>query len=140
MKSNVTIRYCGNENFSRRFLLERQDGTFYTGRGWTTQLAQARLYDKLSSAQRAYRAVMNRKYRKQPTRQFRLQIDLNVRGSGRFSADDLRRFLSLSLQISFDTAAGGDGPNGTFVQATAALWSVQEIYADSECRSADAAH
>jgi hypothetical protein len=139
MKSSVTLRYCGDEDFSRRFLLERQDGMFYTGRGWTTQLAHARLYDKLSTAQRAYRAVMNRKHRKKPTRRFRLQLDLSARGSGRFSAHDLRRFLSAALHLNFDTAAAGDGPNGTFVQATAALWSLEEIFADAECRSADAA-
>lgn len=138
MKSSVTIRFCGNENFSRRFLLERQDGRYYTGRGWTVRLDEARLYDKLSTAQRAYRAVMNRKFRKQPMRQFRMQLDLSVRGSGRFSADDLRRFLSASLHISFDTAAAGDGPNGTFVQATAVLWSVDEIYVEGESEPADA--
>jgi hypothetical protein len=50
----------------------------------------------------------------------------------------LCRFLSAALNINFDNAAVGDGPNGTFVQATAALWSVQEVYAEDECRSADA--
>jgi hypothetical protein len=134
MRASVTIRYCGNEDFSRRFLLQRQDGSYYTGRGWSARLGEARLYDKLSTAQRAYRAVMNRKYRKQPARKFRLQLDLSVRGSGRFSADDLRRFLSAALHLNFDNAAAGDGPRGNFVQAVAALWSLEEVDSNKACR------
>ncbi len=139
MKCNVTVRYIGNEDFSRRFLLQRQDGRYYTGRGWTARLDEARLYNALSKAQKACRTIQNRKYRGQPKREFRLQLDLTVRGTQRFSAHDLRRYLSASLQISFDNAAAGDGPHGTFVQATAALWSVQEVYAEAECRSVDTA-
>ena len=138
MKANVTVRYIGNEDFSRRVLLQRQDGKYYTGRGWTARLDEARLYDKLATAQKVYRTIQNRKYRKQPKREFKLQLELSVRGSGRFSADDLSRFLSAAMHISFDNAAAGCGPNGTFVQATAALWSVQEIYAEVDCQSADA--
>src|SRR4051812_34810518 len=134
MKCNVTVRYIGSEDFGRRFLLQRQDGKYYTGRGWTARLDEARLYNKLATAQKVCRTIQNRKYRGQPKRQFRLQLDLTVSGTQRFSADDLRRFLSAAMNISFDNAAAGDGPNGTFVQATAALWSVQESYAEAECR------
>lgn len=138
MKSNVVVRFIGNEDFSRRFLLQRQDGKFYTGRGWTARLDEARLYDKLATAQKVYRTIQNRKYRKQPKREFTLQLELSVRGSGRYSADDLRRFLSAALLLQFDCAAAGAGPNGSYVQATAALWSLQEIYAEAECQPADA--
>ena len=34
----VTVRYIGNEDIARRFLLQRQDGKYYTGRGWTARL------------------------------------------------------------------------------------------------------
>ncbi len=139
MRGKLTIRFCGDENFSRRFLLQRQDGRYYTGRGWTACLDEARLYHNLATAQRAYRTIQNRNYRRRPKREFRLQLDLSVRGSGRFSADDLRRFLSVALHLNFDNAAAGDGPSGTYVQATAALWTLQEIYTEAECQSADAA-
>jgi len=132
MKCNVTVRYIGNEDFGRRFLLQRQDNKYYTGRGWTARLDEARLYNTLAKAQKAYRTIQNRKYRGKPRREFRLQLDLTVRGTQRFSAHDLRRFLSAAMSITFDTAAAGNGPAGSFVQATAALWSLQEIYAEDE--------
>lgn len=139
MKSNVTVRYIGNEDFSRRYLLQRRDGKFYTGVGWTARMDAARLYDKLATAQKACNTILNRAYRAKPKRTFTLQLDLTVRGTQRFSADDLRRFLAQCLHINFDNAAGGDGPNGSFVQAIAALWSLREVYAEAECDSADVA-
>lgn len=139
MKANVTVRYVGNEDFSRRFLLQRQDGKFYTGVGWTDRMDEARLYDKLAPAQKACNAILNRKYRAKPKRTFTLQLELTVRGTQRFSEDDLRRFLAQALHLNFDNAAGGDGPNGSFVLARAALWSLREVYAEAECGPADAA-
>ncbi len=127
MRANMTIRYIGNEDFSRRYLIQRRDGKFFTGRGWAVEIREARLYDQLSKARRAYHALQNRKYSRMPKRAFRLQLDLTVSGTGRFSEDDLRRFLSAALDITFDNAAGGDGPNGNFVKAVAALWSLREV-------------
>lgn len=137
MKANMTIRYIGNEDFSRRFLLQRQDGHFYTGRGWTHALDKARLYDKVSTAQRAYHAVQNRKYRGQRKRKFRVQLHLTVRGNGRFSADDLRRFLAQALHLNFDTAAAGNGPNDNCVLAQLALWTLEAVDAKTPCPTTD---
>lgn len=137
MNSAATIRFIGDEDFSRRYLVQRRDGKFFTGRGWSARLPKARLYNTLAAAQKAYRAVLNRVHRGDPTRAFTLQLRLVVRGSEPFTADDLRRYLAHALQLNFDCAAAGDGPNGTFVMATAALGTLDEVGGTAPIRGAE---
>lgn len=127
MNSSLTVRYVGDEDYSRRYLLQRQDGKFWSGDRWVPAINDARLYHRLADAQRAYRTIHNRKFRGKPKRRFRMTLDLTVHGEARFSQDDLRRFLSSALHLNFDTAAAGDGPNGNFVVAVALLHSLDEI-------------
>lgn len=133
MQANITIRFVGNEDIARRFLLQRQDGRYYTGRGWTDSLDNARLYDRLAAVVKTYHTLQNRKYRGQPQRKFRVRLDLTVSGSGRYAAHDLRRFLAAAMSVTLDTAAAGDGPSGTFVVAAPALWTLEEVYSDEAC-------
>lgn len=126
MNANVTIRYVGQEDYCRRFLLERQDGLFHTGRGWTPDLAKARMYDSLAAAQKVYRGIMTRKNRRQGKREFTLRLDLTVFGDG-FLQADLRNYLFRAMQINFDNAAAGDGPGGSFVLARAVLGTLDEV-------------
>ncbi len=131
----MTIRYVGNEDFARRYLIQRRDGKLYTGRGWADRLDKARLYDDLSTVESAYRSLQCRRSRGQPKRAFRVQLNVTVHGSGRFSADDLRRFLAQALHLNFDNSAFGDGPNGTVVQAALAGWTLKEVDRDEPRRA-----
>jgi hypothetical protein len=126
MNASVTIRYVGQEDFCRRFLLERQDGLFHTGRGWTAQLAKARMYDTLAAAQKVYRTIMTRKYGRRERWEFTLRLDLTVFGDV-FSRADLRDYLARTMQVNFDNAAAGDGPGGSFVMARAVLGTLDEV-------------
>ncbi len=57
MRADMTIRYIGDEDFSRRYLIQRRDGKFFTGRGWAVEIRESRLYDQLSKVRRAYHAL-----------------------------------------------------------------------------------
>lgn len=127
MKASMTLRYVGDENFSRRYLIEKQDGMFWTGRRWSSRLIDARLFHKIGDAHKAYHSLQNRRLRGKPKREFKLDFTLSVRGSARFSEDDLRRYLSQALQVGFDTAAAGDGPGGNFVIMKPLLYTLQEV-------------
>lgn len=136
MNGAVTIRYVGNEDFARRFLLHRRDGRFYTGRGWSSRLDDARLYDTLAAAQRVYRKLMDRKHRAEPKRVFSIRLDLTVSGADPYGLDDVRDYLARAMQITFDNAAAGDGPNGSCVLARAILGTLVEV-GGSPARRAD---
>lgn len=130
MNAAVTIRYVGNEDFARRFLLHRRDGQFYTGRGWSCRLDDARLYDSLAAAQRVYRKMMDRRHQAGPKRLFSIRLDLTVRGADAYGLDDLRDYLARAMLINFDNAAAGDGPNGSFVMARAFFGTLVEVEAN----------
>jgi hypothetical protein len=127
MKSSLTVRYVGEENYSRRYLLQRQDGKYWSGHRWVSAISEARLFHQLADATRAYRTIQNRKFKGKQKRKFTIQLDLTVHGEARFSQDDLRRFLASALHLNLDNAAAGDGPNGTFVVAVALLHSLDEV-------------
>jgi hypothetical protein len=126
MNASITIRYVGHEDLCRRFLLERRDGRFHTGRGWTADLAKARMYDTLAAAQKVYRTLMTRENRRRAKREFTLRLDLTVFGDG-FSQADLCEYLKRAMQINFDNSAAGDGPGGSFVVARAVLGTLDEV-------------
>lgn len=130
MNATMTIRYIGDEDCARRFLLQRQNGKFFTGRGWATQLNKARLYNSLAAAQRVYRAVMTRRCAGRKERRFTIRLDLSVFGGTDLTLADVRNYLTQAMQVNFDTAAAGDGPGGSFMLARAILGTLDEVGAN----------
>jgi hypothetical protein len=120
MQGAVTVRFIGADD-RRRFLVQRQDGKLWTGRRWTREVPEARLYVRLRDAQAVCNGMLRRRHRGKEVRRFRCQMTISVIGDGPCGLDDLRDYLREALQLNLDVAAHGDGPGGNWVTITACL-------------------
>lgn len=125
MLGSVAIRSLGRDN-NLRFLVQRRDGKFWTGRAWTTEVPKARLYARLRDAQHVCTGMQLRRQRGKPKREFTCQLRLTVHGEQPYTLDDLRDYLQRAIQLSFDTFTAGEGPGNSFVAAQALLFTLKE--------------
>lgn len=122
---SVAIRSLGQDD-SLRFLVQRRDGKFWTGRAWTTDVPKACLYTRLRDAQQVCTGMQLRRQRGKRRREFTCQLRLTVHGDQPFTLDDLREYLQRAIQLSFDTFTAGEGPGDSFVAAQALLFTLNE--------------
>ena len=115
----VTIRYMGPDH-ARRYVLQRGDHKFWTGRGWNRILDTARVFRDHRTAQRACRSIQNEQHRGKPRRTFKVTVGVTlVADAGKvIPREALVKFLADAVRIEIDNTAYGDGPaGGSFVRA-----------------------
>lgn len=126
--NGVTIRYMGPDH-ARRYVLQRGDRTFWTGRGWNGVLDTARVFRDHRAAQRACRMIQNKELRGKPVRTFRVTVAITLVANAveTIPHDALVQFLADAVRIDLDNTVHGDGPvDGSFVRARMRLQTLTE--------------
>lgn len=125
MKGFVTVRYTG-QDATRRFLVQKRDGQFWTGRRWADRLDAARLYHCLRDAQLACLSIQRRRWRGKRVRKYRCELTVTVAGNEPVTADAVREYLLRALNLNIDVVAHGDGPGQSVVVVAALLGMLAE--------------
>lgn len=105
------VRYVGSAT-ARRFLIQRNDGRFWTGTGWAGDQSEALLYRHTDEAQRDCRALTRRHVLGEPARRFTCTFTVTVFGDDpvAVTAEDVAHYLRAVLHIGLDYEREADGP------------------------------
>lgn len=115
--TTLAVRYVGADH-ARRYLIQRGDGQFWTGDGFSPVQANAELFADKQGVQQTFRAMMFDEYRGKPMRTFRCEVEFVVVGEEveGMDVEVLNDFLFKSIALNIDTATHGNGPMpGTYV-------------------------
>ncbi len=125
----IHIRYFGPDHH-RMYCLQRANGQFWTGDGWSKILDCAKIYRRQRDAGRDCTILQSKQYRGLPWRTFSLEMrialvaeDVEVIGT-----DALAEYLAEAVCINVENSVYGDGPvEGSFVHAKMLLATLEEI-------------
>ena len=113
----------------RRFVIQRGDHKFWTGKKWSSALNDATVFASHRVAQGACNDIYTSEYGGKPTRTFRCTLEINLVGddAAKVSREMLLRFVCDAVRIDVATADYGDGPlDDTLVQARLVLKTLRE--------------
>jgi len=125
----IHIRYYGPDHH-RMYCLQRANGEFWTGNGWSKILDCAKIYRRQRDAGRDCSRLQNRQYRGLPWRTFKVEMrvalvaeDVEVIGT-----DALAEYLAEAVVVTIENSVHGDGPvERSFVQTKILLATLEEI-------------
>lgn len=126
--SALTIRYTGSD-FARRFVIQRGDGKFWNGGGWSATIDKAVVFATHKSAQVACVALQYEQYRGKPVRTFKIEVNLTLVADDvqNISQEDLMRYIAQALRLDVENAVYGDGPTeDSYLQARMILKTLRE--------------
>lgn len=109
-RASVTVRYVGDDEFRRYYIVRPLDEKFWTGSDWTPQRRGALLYANLVEAHEEYQRLAVRPYLDKPLREFRAELYVQVRTDQPYSLPELVAYLNRAFRGIVDTDACGDGP------------------------------
>ncbi|CAN5534590.1 hypothetical protein BH11PLA2_BH11PLA2_16080 [soil metagenome] len=106
----MTIRYMGSNH--ARFVIQRGDKAFWTGKKWSRILDMARVFFDHKAAQAAYRGIQRRRFRGKPVRRYHVNVVITLTGD---DVDDVTNnklidFMANALRIDIATLEYGEGP------------------------------
>ena|SRR5579884_4162386 len=102
----IFVRYIELNGF-RRFLLQREDGRFWTPKSkWSRHQRKAMLFANLGDAHKAYFKLTDTKL-EGPCRHFTARFDIFVNGRGEFDVNTLMDWLQGHVEFTVTTE---DGP------------------------------
>lgn len=124
----LMVRYFGADH-NRYHCLQRSDGAFWTGTGWSRILDCAKVYRSHKDAQIACVALQRRQYGGKPMRTFKLEaiVALVADDVHEISQDQLAEFISKAVRLDVESSLFGDGPvEGSYVQLRLRLATLEE--------------
>lgn len=109
--TTLAVRYVGADH-ARRYLIQRGDGQFWTGDGFSPTQADAELFADKQLVQHTLRGMMIDRYLGRPQRTFRCEVAFTVVGDNVEQMDEqvLKDYLFRAINVNLDTAAHGNGP------------------------------
>src|SRR6516162_10036821 len=107
----VLIRYFGAD-WNRYHCLQRGDGTFWTGEGWSSVLDCAKVFRLHKDAQRECAGIQLRQYGGKPMRTFRLEVAVALVADEvhEISTEQLTEFIGQAVRLDVESSLHGDGP------------------------------
>lgn len=113
----LMIRYIGTD-FNREYLIQRGDGQFWTGNGFSKKQSDAEIFDDKNKCQLTRNAIRHRQYEGQPLRSFTFEVSLTLVGHEAKDIDtkELVEFLMAAANINIDAGAHGEGPRETMIE------------------------
>jgi hypothetical protein len=124
----LLVRYIGADH-ARRHVIQRGDGKFWTGEGWSKILDKAKVFVEHKDAQTACAALQYQQYKGKPIRSFKVEVNITLVADEveEITQEQLTEYLSKSLRLDMENSVHGDGPvEGSFVQARMKLSSLEE--------------
>lgn len=131
MPLKLMLRYTGPA-CARRFLIERDDHTFWDGRGWVEHHRRATLYRSMGDAHAACAAILKPEIEGKPRREFKCTLTVSVIGDdvAGVKLADLIAYLTEGILISLDDEAANDGlVAASHVEARVKLGELKEVVA-----------
>lgn len=130
MKNQHTmmIRYMGPDH-ARRHVIQRGDGSFWTGEAWSKILDNAQLFDDHKTAGLTVVAIQHKRWKGKPCRTFKVEVSVTLVGDDiqNMPVKDLAKYLADAVRLDVETSIFGEGPvDGSFVQARMNLSKLEE--------------
>jgi len=129
--NTVLIRYFGAD-WNRYHCLQRGDGMFWTGEGWSSVLDCARTYRLHKDAQIACAALQRCQYGGKPMRTFKMEVVVALVADDvhEISTEQLAEFIGKAVRLDVESSLYGDGPvEDSFVQLQLRLATLEETQA-----------
>jgi len=126
--NTLMVRYFGADH-NRYHCLQRGDGAFWTGTGWSPIHDCAKVFRRHKDAQVECAAIQRRQYGGKPMRTFRLEIAVALVADEvhEISNEQLAEFIGLAVRLDVESSLHGDGPvEGSFVQLRLRLATLEE--------------
>ena len=116
-ENTLMIRYVGTD-YNRTFLIQRGDGQFWTGNGFSVKESDAEIFDDKHKCQLTRNAIRHGQYAGQPVRTFTFKVSLTLVGHEAKDIDmeELTEFLMAAANLNIDAGAHGDGPRETMIE------------------------
>jgi hypothetical protein len=127
--NTLMVRYLGSDG-NRYHVVQRGDGLFWTGRGWSRILDCAEIFRGHRDAQARCIAIQRMRYRGKPARSYRLEVTVTLCGNdvAHVTEDKLVRFLQDAVRIDVESSVFGDGPlEDVYLEARLNLTTLAEI-------------
>jgi hypothetical protein len=127
-EETLMVRYTGADH-ARRFVIQRGDGKFWTGEGYSKIMDSAKVFNDHKTAQITCSALQYQKHKGKPIRTFKVEVNITLTADDvdSVSQEMLTDWLSKALRIDIENSVHGDGPvEGSFVQARMKLSSLEE--------------
>ena len=124
----ILIRYVGAD-WLRQHILQRGNGDYWTGDGWSKIRDCARVFRLHRDAQRACAALQRQQYGGKPMRSFRLEVAVALVADNvhEISNEQLAEFIGAAVRIDVESSLFNDGPvQGSFVQLRLRLATLEE--------------
>jgi hypothetical protein len=124
----VFIRYCGT-SANRFHVLQRGDGLFWTGDGWSRILDCAAIFRSHQDAQQVCAALARQRYGGKPMRTFKMEVAVALVADDveDISQEQLSDFIARAVRVDVENSLHNDGPvEGSFVQLRLVLPTLRE--------------
>ena len=124
----LTIRFFGPDS-NRRYAVQRGDGAFWSGEGWSPILDCAKIFHNYGDAGVACRAIQRSRYRRKPVRRYRAEVTVEVIGDdvAHVTNGMLAEYLGKAVRVEVATTDHGDGPlAGVYAEVRLILASLRE--------------
>lgn len=134
--NKLCIRYLFADH-NRKHVIQRGNGDFWTGDGWSPILDCARLFREHRAAQVAWRAIQMTRYGGKPSRTFRVEVGITLMGDdvADVTKDMLVKFLYDAVRIDVETSVFGCGPlEDVYCEARMKLATVEEHEPEREAQ------
>ena len=128
--NSLMIRYAGSD-YSRTFLIQRGDGQFWTGRGFSVRESDAEVFDDKHRCQLTRHALRSKQYHGKRMRTFKFKVSLTLIGDevDQIDMQELTEFLMAAANLNVDSGAHGDGPRETMIELFMRFRTLQETRA-----------
>lgn len=136
MKCMYAIRIVGRPN-SRRYIIQRNDHLFWTGKGWSEHPSGGLLYRLLGDAQRDCVRFQRDLVEGLPRKEFSCTFTVTVVGENAacVTTEDVAEYLSRVLQIGLDYEVVAEGPVAdAYVECQVRLGTLKEVKAHKRGR------
>jgi hypothetical protein len=124
----IFIRYCGS-SLNRFHVLQRGDGKFWTGNGWSRVMDCAAIFWSHKDAQVTCAALARQRYGGKPMRTFRMEVAVALVADrvDEISQEQLADFIAQAVRIDVENSIHNNGPvEGSFVELRLLLASLAE--------------
>jgi hypothetical protein len=106
----LAIRCLPTNGPVKRYVLMDRQEKFWTGDGWTAELAESLVFEDILGAHGAWQTIMLARFQRKPLRVFEARIRIEFYADDSYSPEDLRAYLEASTHFCQDVDRGGNGP------------------------------
>ncbi len=126
----LMIRYAGSD-YNRTFLIQRGDGQFWSGSGFSVKEADAEVFTDKNQCQLARNTLRSKQYHGKKMRTFKFQVSFTLVGDevDEIDMQELTEFMMAAANLNIDAGVHGDGPRETLVELFMRFRTLKEIRA-----------